>query len=149
MNSAGKPASCAGAGVPSNERTRTASAADRRDFETLLLEEGDRSYWLAYTSPIERAFTEIAAVDRAFRLPVRPWVIGECCDHIYPTCPHVVRTGRLDAKDGKWWLGRYETVDDPDNTLWLHPDEDPGSDVCGWCFRVWRSRVRRELAVAS
>lgn len=116
----------------------------RPDFEALLLEEGRRAYWLEYTAPMWRVFAEFDAYDRATKIAVRPWVIGECCDHIYPTCPAVVRTGRLDVNDGKWWLGRYETVDDPNNPLYLDPDWDnPHGDVCGWCFRVWRARVRR------
>ena len=115
----------------------------RDDFETLLVEEGERPFGLTYTSPIVRVFAEIHAFDRATRYPVRPWVLGECCDHIYPTCPAVVRTGRLDVDDSKWWLGTYKTVDDPDNPLWLHPDWDnPNGDICGWCFRVWRARYR-------
>ena len=127
-----------------------AAANERTDFETLLLEEGERSYWLTYASPIARIFSVLNAYDRAQRVPVRPWVLGECCDHIYPHCPAVVRTGRLDVDDGKWWLGTYRTVDDPDNPMYLDPEWDnPNGDVCGWCFRVWRARAKRELAVAS
>lgn len=118
----------------------------RRDFETLLVEEGVRPFSLEYSAPIGRVLAEIVAYDQATKLPVRPWVLGECCDHIYPTCPAVVRTGRLDVEDGNWRLGTYRTVDDPANVLYLHPDDDGDAtrgDVCGWCFRVWRSRVKR------
>jgi hypothetical protein len=122
----------------------------RLDFETVLIEEGRRAYWMTYGATIDRVLADLDAIDRAYRVPVRPWVIGECCDHIYPTCPHVVRTGRLDAKDGKWWLGRYETIDDPANVLYLDPEWDnPNGDICGWCFRVWRSRLPRSVGQAA
>lgn len=121
----------------------------RADFETLRIEEGIRSFALEYAPPLARAFMEIDATDRAYGLPIRPWVLGETCDHIYPTCPAVIRTGRLDANDGKWWLGTYRTIDDPQNVLYLSPEWDnPCGDICGWCFRVWRGRVSREQAAA-
>lgn len=126
---------------------RAGSESTRLDFETLLIEEGPRSFWLAYTAPIERVMAEFHHFDKATKIPVRPWIIGECCDHIYPTCPAVQRTGRLDANDGNWRLGRYETVDDPHNILFLDPEWDnPNGDVCGWCFRVWRGRIRKAAA---
>ena len=129
---------------------RANATSERLDFEALLIEEGSRSFWLAYTAPIETVFAELRAYDRASKVPVRPWVIGPCCDHIYPTCPHVQRSGKLDvARDGRERLriGSYETVDDPNNVLYLDPTWDnPHGDICGWCFRVWRARLIRTAA---
>jgi len=52
-----------------------------------------------------------------------PWYPGELADHLYATCPGLNR-GRRDFRPQ---VGRGAI--DPE-----------GSDVCGWCVRVWKAR---------
>ncbi|MET9158255.1 hypothetical protein ABZX56_11045 [Streptomyces parvulus] len=60
---------------------------------------------------------------------VRPWYMaaGGATDHIYPTCPHLLRS--LKGAEPQQGAGA------------LYPD---AGDVCGWCCRVFRARRSKE-----
>ena len=62
--------------------------------------------------------------------PVRvPAWMGLTVDHLYETCPHRVRTlPQLRRYD---WDHRCAGLVDP-----------AGTDLCGWCVRVWQARNR-------
>jgi hypothetical protein len=63
---------------------------------------------------------------------VRPWWRGLTGDHIYERCPGRLRSLLTLVKAGL----------DQASTIWeLDPE---GTDVCGWCRRVWRARNRPE-----
>lgn len=71
---------------------------------------------------LEAPFAGLESVDE--------WWMSELTDHIYSTCPALVRS-RPPIKRGQ---GR------------LYPE---AGDVCGWCVRVWRSRTAKRSATAS
>lgn len=61
---------------------------------------------------------------------VEPWYLAPMgpTDHLYPNCPGLRRSLRP---------GEPPTV----GAGVLYPE---AGDVCGWCCRVWRARVRKE-----
>jgi hypothetical protein len=61
-----------------------------------------------------------------------PAWFGIYCDHLIETCPHRMRARPQLERQGHW-RQCIDTVD---------PD---GTDLCGWCVRVWKSRNRREV----
>ncbi|MCI3277487.1 hypothetical protein [Streptomyces cylindrosporus] len=60
---------------------------------------------------------------------VEPWYMAPLgpTDHIYPNCPHLLRS--LRGADPQQGSGA------------LYPD---AGDVCGWCCRVWRARRNKD-----
>lgn len=60
---------------------------------------------------------------------VVPFWFGIAVDHIVENCP--LRTGSRErlTRSGHWRQG-VDLVD---------PD---GTDICGWCLRVWKARTR-------
>lgn len=58
------------------------------------------------------------------------------------TLRYVTRDGEIVWKLRCPQCGHEGDIDDPANVMYLDPDWDnPCGDICGWCFRVWRSRT--------
>jgi hypothetical protein len=65
-------------------------------------------------------------------------------DHLYPNCPALRRQCR--GQEPQRLSGILAlVVDGVEQEEWRNPDGlvDPeGTDICGWCRRVWRTRQR-------
>jgi hypothetical protein len=59
-----------------------------------------------------------------------PAWVGLITDHLIEACPHRARSRRQLERHG-WWAKCRSQVD---------PD---GTDLCGWCVRVWKARNRK------
>lgn len=59
--------------------------------------------------------------------------MGPMCDHLIPECPHMARSKR--AERIPFWKEKY-------GTQLLGTVDVDGTDLCGWCVRVWKARNR-------
>jgi len=54
---------------------------------------------------------------------------GVTVDHLYPYCPALLKATRS-TPFRHYWVGKRLAVEvDPE-----------GTDLCGWCVRVWKAR---------
>ena len=60
--------------------------------------------------------------------------MGSTCDHLISNCPHMIRSKR--AEHIPFWKEKIGSQ------LFGTVNVD-GSDLCGWCVRVWKARNRR------
>jgi hypothetical protein len=67
---------------------------------------------------------------------VSPWWMGLTVDHLYEACPTRLRSLPELERYGWATVGRDG----------LDPD---GTDVCGWCVRVWRAQQRSHSGAGS
>ena len=65
----------------------------RRDFETLLIEEGPRPFNYEYAGALGKFLMEIEDRDAATAEGVTPFWLTFCTDHIYENCPAARRGG--------------------------------------------------------